>query len=153
MTRPSVIMCAFLALMTVVVIESWRQDPKPPSGEQHTLHNLQVLANGQDDYHYEFRDERGTEFWVHFCEDYEPQFSAGMTLTLLTYQDMGDCWSVKNTHPAYLLKRDRKGKIIKEDFHVLSPEAPAYRPYPAPPSQSDTTADQAARPAGQAISH
>lgn len=126
MTRTSVIMCACLAFGAVALIEVSRDtEPKPPSGEQRTIHNLQVLALGGDDYHYEFRDERGTEFWAHFCDDYEPQFSPGMTLIVLTYQDMGECWSIKNTHPAYLIKRDKKGKIMKEEFYVGKEEGPA----------------------------
>ena len=112
-------MCAVLAVGAALLIDStYRANivPPTPPGEEHQLHNLQVLSLGMDAYHYEFRDERGIEFWAHFCHDYEPQFSPGMTLTILTYRDMGTCWSVADTHPAYLIKRDKHGRIVKEEF-------------------------------------
>ena len=118
MTIFSKVMVFVLLLTGLAVFKVYDtiETPIPPRGEEHTLHGLQVLALGADDLHYEFRDERGTIFWGHFCNDYDPQFAPGMTLTVLTYKDMGDCWSVKDTHPAYLIKRDKKGRIIKEDF-------------------------------------
>lgn len=126
MTRSSIIMCAVLAVGGALLIDAVYHSSTTmpvPNGEEHTMHDVQVLALGLDKFHYEFRDERGTVFWAYFCHDYEPQFSPGMTLTVLTYQDLGACWSVLNTHPAYLIKRDSKGKIIKEDFHDRRPEA------------------------------
>ncbi len=125
MTRPSIIMMSIMAIGTAFFIDNvYHSNTLPiiPKGEQHMMHDIQVLAVGMDEFHYEFRDEYGTLFWAHFCHDYQPQFAPGMTLTILTYQDMGECWSVLNTHPAYLIKRDHHGKIIKEDFDVR-PEA------------------------------
>lgn len=121
MTIPSAVMCAVLAIGTALFVDAAYRANQPvpaPFGEEHALHDLKVLALGKDDFHYEFQDERNNIFWAHFCHDYEPQFAPGMTLNVLTYQDYGECWSVKNTHPAYLIKRDKKGKIIEEDFHA-----------------------------------
>ena len=53
-----------------------------------------------------------TEFYAKFCADYEPQFSTGQTLRVLNYEDRGGCWSVNNTHPAYLILRDKEGNPI-----------------------------------------
>lgn len=126
MSKTSVVMLAVMAIATALFTNTVYTEThtlESPRGEDHQLHSLQVLALGLDKFHYEFRDERGTDFWAHFCHDYEPQFSPGMTLTVMTYRDMGDCWSVKDTHPAYLIKRDKHGKIIKEEFHVRREEA------------------------------
>ena len=106
-----------------VVIICWllaTSIPKPPIGEEHALYHVKVLKTF-DDYHYCLKDDRGTVFTTHFCEDYEPQFDAGMTLDVLTYDDYGWCWSVRNTHPAYLIHR-KNGRIVKEQFDARSCE-------------------------------
>jgi len=56
--------------------------------------------------------ERMTDFWTTFCNDYEPLFSTGQTLKVLTYEDRGRCWSVAHTHPAYLIVRGEDGRPI-----------------------------------------
>lgn len=81
-------------------------------GRVHIYQLRNVYVIGYDtDYHYHLR-AGNTEFWTTFCRDYEPRFSTGQTLTVLTYEDEGSCWSVANTHPAYLLLRDEKGRPI-----------------------------------------
>ena len=58
-----------------------------------------------DAYHYQFR-------WIHnglaiadmpvvFCPNYEPQLSAGQTLTWLHYQDLGRCWDISLDNYGY----------------------------------------------------
>ena len=79
-------------------------------GTAHQLHNVYVIGYDSD-YHYHMRTGN-TEFWTTFCHDYEPQFSTGQTLLVLTYEDMGKCWSIANTHPAYLIMRDEHGTPI-----------------------------------------
>lgn len=74
------------------------------------LHDVYVIGYDTD-YHYHLRTGT-TDFWTTFCRDYEPQFSTGQTLKVLTYEDLGSCWSVAHTHPAYLLLRDEKGVPI-----------------------------------------
>lgn len=64
-------------------------------------------------YRYQLRFPNGLEVWTTFCPDYEPMFSAGQTLTILKYEDRGACWSVANTHPAYLILRDDHGKPVR----------------------------------------
>jgi hypothetical protein len=128
-SRWSILMLIVVALAAAFFIDGAYRAAQPPAfrfGQEYTLRNVQVLAFGVDEFHYQLRDERGTVFWVHFCRDLEPQFSPGMTLTVLTYRDMGECWSVKDTHPAYLIKRNPQGVIIKEDFHAERTEAAAH---------------------------
>lgn len=75
------------------------------------LHNVYVIKDvGRYEYHLQTED--GKKFWTTFCADYEPQFSAGQTLEVLKYEDRGMCWSVANTHPAYLILRDANGYPI-----------------------------------------
>lgn len=62
---------------------------------------FQILKRS-DAYHYQFRHlhyENGslayaTELPAVFCPNYEPQLSAGQTLTRLHYQDLGRCWDI-----------------------------------------------------------
>lgn len=85
----------------------------PGDGRIVELHNVRVLRDiGR--YDYWFQSEQGTKFYATFCADYEPQFSGGQTLTVLKYEDRGVCWSVANTHPAYLIKRGEDGKPQKD---------------------------------------
>jgi hypothetical protein len=78
------------------------------------LHDVYVMDVAPDDpFRYHMRVD-GHEFWTTFCSDYEPQFDKQQTLIVLTYEDFGSCWSVANTHPAYLIKRGPDGKPIKE---------------------------------------
>lgn len=72
------------------------------------LHDVKVLRDiGRYDYWLETKD--AGKFYTTFCADYEPQFSAGQTLTILKFEDRGACWSVANTHPAYKLRRNPDG--------------------------------------------
>lgn len=51
-----------------------------------------------DAFHYQFRwihnGAAALDFPVVFCPNYEPQLSAGQTLTWLHYQDLGRCWDI-----------------------------------------------------------
>lgn len=84
-----------------------------PSGQIQAFKNVYVVKT-LDAYHYRLRLVSGTEFVAHFCDDYEPQFDTAETLDVLTVEDFGECWSVANTHPAYLIHRDSNGRIIRE---------------------------------------
>jgi hypothetical protein len=77
-----------------------------------TLRNVKVLRT-LSEYEYSLQESDGTVIMVRFCTDYEPQFDAGMTLTLLNYQDRGNCWSLLDLHPKYTILRDDTGKVIK----------------------------------------
>lgn len=81
------------------------------------MYNVVVLKM-IDAYHYKMRDERGTVFVGHFCEDYEPTFGySGTILDILKYEDYGLCWSIRNTHPAYIIHRDEHDQIVREEIH------------------------------------
>lgn len=77
------------------------------------FNNLYV-ATELDDYAYIFQKPDGTRFKGNFCHDYEPQFSAGQTLITLQYEDRGQCWSLLNMHPGYIIKRGYDGNPIIE---------------------------------------
>jgi hypothetical protein len=58
----------------------------------------------------------GNKVYVVFCQDFgnEPQFDTGETIKTLTIRDLGDCWSVKNMHPAFIMLRDDlTGELIR----------------------------------------
>lgn len=93
----AIIVCCFLAFAAT----------KP---EVYRLTDVYVVGYDSN-YHYHLRT-KDADFWTVFCSDYEPQFSTGQTLRVLTYEDMGACWSVAHTHPAYLIERDEKGVPI-----------------------------------------
>jgi hypothetical protein len=63
---------------------------------------FQILYRA-DAYHYSFRhvhSENGIFKYAEtipatFCPNYEPQLSAGQTLTALSYMDLGKCWNIE----------------------------------------------------------
>ena len=98
------------AMLAVTLYASYRN---PGNSKIVELHNVKVLRDiGR--YDYWFQSEDGTKFYSTFCADYEPQFSAGQTLIVLKYEDKGACWSVANTHPAYLIQRGQDGRPTKD---------------------------------------
>jgi len=90
------------------------QKPGPPNAETYTRYNVQVLRT-INDYKYLMRDEDGTIFHAIFCENFEPQFDAGMTLNMLSYADRGDCWDIRKIN-SYVIRRDRNGYAVREHF-------------------------------------
>lgn len=105
---PIRIKASLLILALAIGIIGYRVFFTPTIGE---LHNVYVIRD-LNAYDYKMRTAEGIEFFTRFCPDYEPQFSAGQTLTVLKYEDRGACWSVARTHPAYLIKRDDNGNPI-----------------------------------------
>lgn len=85
---------------------AYRRPGHPSIVELHNVHVLRDIGR----YEYWLEAENGQRFYSVFCTDYEPQFSKGQTLLVLKYEDRGICWSVANTHPAYLIERDENGK-------------------------------------------
>lgn len=58
----------------------------------------------------------GNKVYTVFCQDFggEPQFDTGETIQTLTIRDLGDCWSVHNMHPAFIMLRDQlTGELIR----------------------------------------
>lgn len=107
---PVLFMSVVVAILTATLTASYRN---PGTAKIVELRNVKVLRDiGR--YEYWLQTEQGSKFFTIFCADYEPQFSAGQTLLVLKYEDRGNCWSVANTHPAYLIRRDANGKAIKE---------------------------------------
>jgi hypothetical protein len=107
---PALFALVVAGMMASLLYASYRN---PGTGKVVELHNVKVLRDiGR--YDYWFQAEDGVKFYSTFCADYEPQFSAGQTLTILKYEDRGVCWSVANTHPAYLIKRGADGRPVKD---------------------------------------
>lgn len=96
------------AMLAATLYASYSNPGTPRIVELHNVHVLRDIGR----YSYWFQSETGAKFYSTFCADYEPQFSEGQTLTVLKYEDRGVCWSVANTHPAYLILRDDNGKPI-----------------------------------------
>lgn len=82
------------------------------TNQVHELRNVRIV---RDIGNYEYwMQTTETPFFTRFCNDYVPQFSAGQVLTLLRYRDRGNCWSIADTHPAYLIRRNKDGQPITE---------------------------------------
>ena len=114
MSKLSVLLCVLIAGITVFMADIIiNQRPNTPLAETVLMHNVHVLRT-IDDYHYLMKTEDGIVFHAHFCSTYEPQFDGGMILDVLQFEDRGDCWDLRRTHPAYLIRRDHNGRIIKE---------------------------------------
>ena len=93
-------------LIADMIIE---QKPGAPLSETVLMRNVHVLRT-IDSYTYLMKSEEGTVFHAHFCTNYEPQFDGGMILDVLQYEDRGDCWDIRRTHPAYLIRRKPNGQ-------------------------------------------
>ena len=52
-------------------------------------------------------------FETKFCLDYIPTFEPGMVISVLVYEDRGDCWSVANHKLGYKYAKDSHGKILR----------------------------------------
>lgn len=84
-------------------------------GDEKFMYNVLVIRE-LDETHYRLKDSSGTVFVAKFCDDdSEPQFGyPGTVLDVLHFRDYGFCWSLKDMHPAYLLRRDALGKPLRE---------------------------------------
>lgn len=121
MDRWSALLCGLLALAAVLVADQMMHDkPGPPVDRMETRYNVQVLRT-INNYRYLLRDEDGTIYYGIFCENFEPQFDAGMTLNSLTFEDRGDCWDIRRPH-SYIIRRDHDGYAIKEHFVYAEPK-------------------------------
>ena len=115
MSKLSGILLGVMCLMTVVVADRIIHDgPGEPVDRFETRYNVQVLRTISD-YRYLMRDTDGTIYHAIFCENYEPQFDAGETLVVLTFEDRGDCWDIRRPH-SYTILRDRNGYVVREKF-------------------------------------
>lgn len=96
-----------------------KYDARPPSGEVIIHYRVHVLRT-LDSYNYLLRDDESKyPYHAHFCANLEPMFDGRMILEILKYEDRGDCWDIRNTHPAYLIRRDSKtGKPFLEEPYV-----------------------------------
>jgi hypothetical protein len=79
------------------------------------FHNVEVIkALGTNGYWFEID---GTLVYANFCHDlgFEPPFDKGETIKILTVRNMGDCWSLKDMHPAYIMLRNPiTGDLIRK---------------------------------------
>ena len=63
-----------------------------------------------------------------FCPNYEPQLSAGQTLTWLHYMDLGKCWNIQPEGYGYRLQRDSAGRPTLAPNCHAGPEVVACEP-------------------------
>lgn len=80
-----------------------------------SYYDVYVVSNPDGAYNYwlEAHDAFGKplpRMYLHFCTDFEPEFSPGQTLSILNVEHKWGCVSVANTHPGYRIDRSENGK-------------------------------------------
>ena len=79
----------------------------------YVLNDLYVIRKDSDERFLLAFNDTHLPFEVNFCTDYKPTFQPGMMLSVLIYEDRGECWSVANQKLGYKYARDSYGKILK----------------------------------------
>ena len=82
-----------------------------------TYYDVYVESNPDGAYNYwlEAHDAYGKplpKLFLHFCTDFEPEFSPGQNLSILNVEHKFGCVSVAKTSPGYRLKRTPEGEPI-----------------------------------------
>ena len=90
------------------------------------------ILNRYDAYHYQFRHLHNgipvKTLPVTFCQNYEPQLSAGQTLIWLHYSDLGRCWDIQPEGYGYSFETTdglhptlAPNCFVEQDMTVCSP--------------------------------
>jgi len=111
---PALLVIVFFAIMGIVIRESSKRlvvwiypDDQIQILERFDAYNYQMRL-----IHVRINSVQTTEFHARFCDDFEPPFSAGETLILLTYYDRGSCWELKDREFGYKFLRDAQGNVV-----------------------------------------
>jgi hypothetical protein len=113
----------FAAVMCLLLVFAARRDSAHDFIYSSPSDRFQVLIR-RDSYHYRFNHIRSMdsglihselEMEAVFCPSYEPQLSAGQTITWLHYADFGKCWDIQPKGYGYRIERDGAGKPTLAD--------------------------------------